>query len=332
VYLSVNRKIVFVWLILCLGDLPRVINAVMSVFSVKLYNLNEFGIESWSNMENLFWVPNQVIPSLILGGMFMHTLLRRTDISAMVLPIALSFWWAAFPAFVCGLLVAILVIREWILVRFNISWSMAVRKVLLPFAVCVPVLILFLSHEKIPVSGFLWDFESNLADTVKEYLTNIIVNVAMFLGLYMLVKRKNEAADLSVLFYTIILLSLTVPLYRMGEVNDFLIRGMMPVLVIIGIYLLEPFSRLETKQMFSYAKSSVAFMVIFFLLGCSTLSGTGRLWRAARVNRIADPTFTPISYDAYPNVYEALKGKWSQEGADQYMGDRRSFYENYIAP
>jgi hypothetical protein len=331
-YLSVHKKILYVWLILCLGDLPRVFMALLNLFSGSLYSLDEFGIENWSVFENLFWVPNQVIPALIIAGMFMYVLLKNGNISLLVLPIALSFWWAIFPAFVGGLLVAILVIREWIDSRFNIEWDVVIRKVFLPFIACVPVLILFFSHETIPVSGFLWEFDLDMNNMIKMYAANILINVALFFGTYLYIRKVQGNVLKPLPFYISIFLCLVFPLYRMGEVNDLLIRGMMPVLVIVGIYLFHPLTELTIKQTWKIVKSSGAFLVFALLLVSSSLLGAVRLWRAASVNQLSDPTFKPMPYDVYPNVYEALKAEWSQEGADQYTGDINSFYEKYIAP
>ena len=117
----------------------------------------------------------------------------------------------------------------------------------------------------------------------------------------------------------------------MGEVNDLLIRGLMPILVIIGIYLFQPISEVNKEKRWILKKSALSGVLIFLLVSSSFL-GMSRLWRAVRVNRISDATFKAMPYDAYPNVYEVLKAEWSQEGVDQYTGDINSWYEKYIAP
>jgi hypothetical protein len=334
-YVVLNKKILFVWLTLCIGDLPRVIKSFLSIFSVRLYEFGNFGIENWSNFENLLWVPNQIIPTLIIGGMFVYVLMKRLQIDLLVLPIALSFWWAVFPAFVCGLLVGGLVVRGWFQARFQIRLSEAFNRVIIPFLVCLPVLIFYLSHDGELVSGFLWEFTSNPANSFAEYLVNIVINAVLFLTAYLYFRRIGLPSLTQIPFFCIVFLQLFFPIYRLGEVSDFLFRGMMPFLLIIGLYLFYPLTRDGFKATYSLLRSSGWGMFLTSMLVLSSVTGTTQLYRAARINRLSDNQgvkFEPIPYDAYANVYEVIKAKWSPEGADQYLGNAGSFYEKYMAP
>ncbi|WP_221394817.1 hypothetical protein [Dyadobacter sp. NIV53] len=338
IYLVLNKKIVFVLLAVCIGDLPHVLKTVLYKLSVSLYAFGDFGIENWSNLENLLWVPNQVIPTLILGGMFMYILTRNLNFDLMVLPIALSFWWAVFPAFVCGFLLAVLIIRDWILTKFQLDWVRVFKKVVLPFLICLPVLIFFMSHAEAPISGFIWNFSSDISNTISEYAVNIGINAVLFLTAYFYFRKINLPSLEQFPFYLILALCIIFPIYRLGKVNDFLFRGMMPFLIIIGMYLFYPLATYRSKRTFGIIKNSWMAIPLVLLLATSSLIGITRVFRAATVNQYTaqmNPdkvTFRAIPYDAYTNIYEVLKEKWSQQEANQYLGKSDSFYEKYMAP
>lgn len=338
IYLVLNKKIIWVFLAICMGDLPHLIKSTLYKFSVRLYELGDFGVENWSNMENLLWVPNQVIPTLIIAGMFVYMLKKGLNINQAVLPVALSFWWAIFPAFVSGLLVGILIFIEVIRTGFRISWSSYINRVIVPFLCCFPILIFYLSHAESPVSGFLWEFVTDPKNVVIEYMVNIGINAGLFTAAYFVFRKLNLPHLNALPFFLIVSFTIIFPFFRMGKVNDFLFRGMMPVLIIAGMYLFYPLTVYTSRQTFDRLKGSVPGLMLLLLLAASSVIGVMRFGRAAKVNQIAvkmgvnSAPFTPIPYDAYPNIYEVLKDRWTLQEANQYLGKSDSFYEKYMAP
>ena len=338
IYLALNKRIFFVWLVFFIGDLPRVIKSILSIFSLSLYQFGDFGIELWSNFENLLWVPNQTIPTLIIGGMLVYVLIRGFNIELLVLPIALSFWWAIFPAFVSGVIVGFLVVWKWVVAKFQLDWTRVINQVFIPFLVCMPMLIFFFSHEKSAISGFAWEFTTKVSNVVSEYLVNIGVNVVLFVVSYIYFKSKQLPFLDPVPFFFIIILILLFPIYRLGDANDLLVRGMMPILIIVGIYLFYPLTMLTAQKAFDLARNSGIVLILVVMLIFSSLFGITRIFRAITINRItaklsnSGVSFTPIPYNSYSIVHDVLKEKWSQDAADQYTGDDNSFYEKYIAP
>ena len=338
VYLVLNKRIFWVFLALCIGDLPHVIKSTLYKFSVKLYEFGDFGVENWSNMENLLWVPNQVIPTLIIGGILVYTLKKGLNINLVVLPVALSFWWAIFPAFVSGLLVGILIFLDVVKAQFRIAWGSYLNRVAVPFLACLPILVFYLSHAESPVSGFLWEFVSDPGNVFVEYLVNISINAALFTAAYFCFRKLDLPSLPSLAFVILIIFTVLFPLFRLGKVNDFLFRGMMPVLIIAGMYLFYPLTVYSAKRTFEVLKTSGVSIALVVLLASSSIIGVTRFWRAATVNQLTvkmgvnSAPFTPIPYDAYPNIYEVLKDKWSQQEANQYLGKSDSFYEKHMAP
>ncbi|TKT91729.1 hypothetical protein [Dyadobacter frigoris] len=335
IYVVLNKRASFVILALCFGDFSHVLGTVLRAFSIKLYEQNDFGIENWSILENLFWVPNQVIPTLIIGGMFTYIFIKKIDFFLIVLPISLSFWWAVFPAFTSGILIGILGIRQILISNFNLQWRNIICRVFVPFLTCLPILIFFLSHNDTPVSGFLWQFKADFNNTLSEYSVNIGINVLAFLLSFHYLRTHDFPLINSSSFVVVVILILVLPLYRLGKVNDFLFRGMMPLLLIVGLYLLYPICQYSWRRILGLVRNSITGVAFILFLISSQFLGITRIYRAVSVNlvtaKLAQVSFKPVPYDFYPNVYEALCGKWSQQEANQYLGEADSFYEKYIA-
>ncbi|TDE10319.1 hypothetical protein [Dyadobacter psychrotolerans] len=339
IYLAVNKKILFALLALSVGDTPLLIKMIFFKSFDKMYELQDFGIESWSGLENSFWVPNQVIPTLIIGGMFVYVLKSRLKLEYIVLPVALTFWWAVFPAFTSGLLVGILILKKWYTERSFLNWREITIDVILPFAACLPVLLLFLSHEQAPISGFLWQFENNMVSRFFEYTVNIGINVVIFALIYFYLKNTGQLFLPALPFLLIVFFITLFPIYRLGKVNDFLFRGLMPLLIIAGLYLYYPLSLDATySDSWRRLKKTPILLLLFIAMSSSSVIALQRIYRAATVNGLTKRwypekvRFEPIPYDAYPNVYEVLRDKWTQMEADQYLGKKDSFYEKNIAP
>jgi hypothetical protein len=338
IYIVLNKRIVYTLLAMAVGDTPHVIKTVFYKFTHMWYEMGDFGLESWSNFENLLWVPNQVIPTLIIGGMLMYLLKHKISENYIVLPVALTFWWAVFPAFTSGLLVAIIIIRRWILVRFQLDWIFVAKHVVLPFVCCVPILIYLTSHQEPPIAGFIWQFPDSMASRAIEYMVNIGFNLVLFLLCYRYFSTRDSSPMDPFPFYVVLVFFLLFPIYRVGKVNDFLFRGLMPYLIIIGIYIFYPFSTTSLLRGWKMMRKSYLRLACFVLFASCSFIAIGRVVRSLRVNLWTKSlfpnhiVFDPIPYDAYPNIYEVLRDKWSQQEADQYLGKKDSFYELYMTP
>lgn len=339
VYMVLHKKMLFVFLALTIGDLPHALKTIFYKIWEYLYEFGDFGVEAWSNFENLLWVPNQVIPTLIISGMLGYSLKEGIRLERMVLPVALSFWWAVFPAFTCGLLVGILILHKWFNQKGTFHISTAVNEVLLPCLCCVPVFVLYLSHEKPPISGFIWQFGDRMESRVIEYAVNIGINLIVFyLGYRFL--NGTDSKRLPGLPLCLILFFIAVfPLYRIGKVNDFLFRGLMPLLLIVGLYMYQHLSDPDgAPRLLTQPSKTPVRWAVTVLLVASSIIAVSRIGRAAYLNRATSELlpehvrFVPIPYDAYANIYEVLKARWSQMEADQYLGKKDSIYERFIAP
>ena len=339
VYLALNKKMVFVILALSVGDTPRFIKSVLSYIAGPLYTQSAFAIEPWSNFENLLWVPNQVIPTMIIAGMFVFVLRNKLNVEYMVLPVALAFWWAVFPSVTSGTVIAIVVLRKWLFKHDKLDWSGTAKLVILPFIACLPVLLFYLSHKNMPASGFIWQFSGDITSRFVEYGVNIGLNLVIFTLVYFYYKRYSKNfLPMFPIFVTLCVI-MFFPLYRIGKLNDFLFRGMMPCLLIAGIYIFHPLAQTANYQRsWAVIKKTPYSVIIILLLVLSSTIAVARIYRAITINQATSTlfpdkvVFKPIPYDAYPGIYQALQAKWTQEEADQYLGKENSFYELNVSP
>lgn len=332
-YVSLKGKLRYALLVLTFGDLAHVCVSLLTKIVGVPYAFGDFGIEVWSNFENLFWVPNQLIASLIIGGMLVYCLAERIDIETMVLPIALSCWWAVFPAFTSSILVGIILLGKW--ARHGPPIRGLIHTILLPGLLTVPVLLLFISHQKPAVTGFIWDFPGEFKIRIIEYSLNIGITAALSILIFGFLSQKIKAKTLISPFYTVIGMILMLPLIRIGKVNDFLFRGLMPLLIVAGFYLYQFLPGILSSPNLIKRPARIT---LFCLLILSTSLAGARIIRALQYNRLSAQLFPnrihfrPVPYDTYSNVYEVLQARWSQAEADQYLGKAGSFYEVFIAP
>ena len=334
--ISLHHKWWATLLVLIVGDFPRVFKGIAAHWSIQLYRYEEIGVEHWSNLENLFWAPNQFIPSLMLGGMLFHAIRHRLDYALLCFPAALALWWAAFPALVTGLVTTLLLVGQWI--RWGLSCRGLLERVLLPFVAAVPVLLLFQSHPHPPENGLIWEFRDDAGNLLREYLVNTVADALLFMLLFLVSRRVGLPGIPAAPFWVLICVTLLFPLARVGKVNDMLLRGMMPVLILIGCCLLYPLASQPLPKVLALLRANAVCLVIGLALLLPAVVGISRLYRAARFNRItalwstAPSKFVAMPYDAYPSLYETLRLRWSQQEAEQYLGKPDSFYEKYIAP
>jgi hypothetical protein len=177
-----------------------------------------------------------------------------------------------------------------------------------------------------------------LSGRVIEYRINIGMNLLIFFLVFSYFKNDTQRQLPAFPFYLILAFIMIFPIYRIGKVNDFLFRGLMPYLLIVGIYLFYPLASVSAANAWSKVRKSAYSVVLFSLLVSCCLIAAGRFVRSMKVNVITQSIlpekvgFQPIPYDAYANIYEVLKDKWTQLEADQYLGKKDSFYELKMAP
>lgn len=338
IYLVLNKKLLLVFLTLCVGDFPRVLRCFLSFFHIRLYEFGDFGVEHWSVLENIFWAPNQVIPALIIGGMIMHSIRNKHEIERLYFPLSLTFWWAVFPTFFGCIFLAFITIKKSNNLLGKVFSFSYLKNVYLPGLYMLLMILFFSSHKSTPVSGYLWKFSDSGIDYAIEYISNILLNTAIFIFTYLTLIKLNRPKLSSFTFLIALLIIVISALYRLGKANDILTRGMMPVFIVAGIHLLFPLSVNRKYLNIERSKTGHLLALVIVLFSITSIFGISRIGRALHYNQITATLFpdrikfAPLPYDQYKNIHDVLVDRWSELEARQYMGDIQSFYQKKIAP
>lgn len=336
IYLILNKKILYVILSLSFGATPKVIAFIFRQLGQNPYaNYGDVLILTLPVLDQSLWVPNQVIPTIIIAGMLVHLVKTGGDLQEMVLPVALSLWWAVFPALLSGLLIGIMIVRQWCLDGFY--WPKVLTKVLIPVLSCIPILLLFASHKSVPISGFLWEFDKPI-EFISRYAFEMLLNIILFyLAFRIFYEKRPEKNTLHTLFYLTIGLMLLMPFYRIGVYNDFLLKGIQSSLLITSLLVLIPVAAKSSYQsLVEIARKSVLNFAVIGLLLLSLVSSTVLIVESVKSSAISNllfpnqKLFTPIPYDQYPTIYDMLVEKFSTNDGEQYLGQEGSFYELYV--
>ncbi|WP_353722545.1 hypothetical protein [Dyadobacter sp. 676] len=184
----------------------------------------------------------------------------------------------------------------------------------------------------------IWEFRTDAGNLLREYLANTVTDALLFVIVFQVCRRIDLPGIPAAPFWLLISLALLFPLVRVGKVNDMLLRGMMPVLILIGCCLVYPLTAQPLPKVLMALRGKAVCIIIVLVLLFPASIGIGRFYRAARFNRLTalwspvSSKFVPIPYNAYPSLYETLRQRWSRQEAEQYLGKTDSFYEKYIAP
>lgn len=332
-----NGKLWLVLIVFFTGDIVHFFVVALKILNIHAYDYVGFRIGFWSAYENFLWAPNQVIPSTLLAGMLTYLIINRGDLLKMVFPISLSFWWAVFPVFFLAVYLIVLVLIQ-IIKKPSLLLTYVQRfDVIVPLFTCLPVLILYLSKQTYPVGLWAWELGDYTENFIKEYGLNIIGNLLLMGFINWFIRQRTAFTLPSLPLMVLIALTIIFSLYIGGEHNDSFFRGVMPYLIIMGIYIVYPISGMNNSDFWGMLKQNrFAWFVILFMLGSTFLLGIVRFSRALINNKITAnigmSDFEKLPFDQYDNIYEVITIYWSEPGAKEYLGQKGSFYEKYIAP
>jgi hypothetical protein len=328
VYIVLKGKLLYILLCLCFGGFFTLLYIIFCEYEGRTY------VIMTPLLEQLRSAPNQIIPTLIVGGMLVHLIKFRGDLQDVVLPCCLALWWALLPALTMGLLVGLLILRQWR--STGIYGPSLFTKIVVPLVVSVPVLTLFASSSGVPDSGFVWELGQR-----KSFLFNYSVLfvpnlAALYLG-WIVLRRGRPATMPAYPFLLTLGLMLLLPLYRMGRYNDLFLRGVMSYTLIAGLYVLIPIAGEGSyRPLLTTARKSVlGFLVVLLML--FSLMGMGKMMkRSVKYNSLTALLFPmripyrAFPYDRFPTIYQMQLGQFSQLEARKYLGREDSLYERYI--
>ena len=285
-------------------------------------------------LEQLRSAPNQIIPTLIVGGMLVYLIKIKGDLQEVVLPNCLALWWALLPALTMGLLVGVLILRQWRLM--GITWPSGFTKIVLPLVVSLPVLALFTSSSGVSDSGFVWELGQRKS-FLFNYLLFFVPNLATLYLSWVVLRRGRPASMPAYPFLLTLALLLLLPLYRLGRYNDLVLRGVMSYTLVAGLYVLIPLAGEPSYYtlLATIKKSVLGFVVVLLML--FSLVGMGKMMkRSVKRNALTASllpervSFRAFPYDTFPTLYQMQLSQYSRLEARKYLGREDSYYERYI--
>lgn len=123
--------------------------------------------------------------------------------------------------------------------------------------------------------------------------------------------------------------------YRFGVQNDLFMRGQIPLLFIVGVFLMHNFN--FTGINFGSKMGIGRFLIAVYFILSPLLLSSESLIKSVQYNKITQllwpnsASYTPLPFDKFPNTYQMLYDRYSPAEAKQYLGKKNSIYERYLA-
>ena len=350
--LSVVTIIIYTWLGIWLGliwiylllfrKLWLVVLLIMSggiIFSFELASLALLHASiSYNPLLSLFiqslYVPNQVVAALITTGLFLYYI---KDYSISFYAITLSFFWGVFTAFLLILLFGIVLVIDYLRGRNKISLKSFLINYVLPSILFLPTFLFLTSSNAMPVNEF-YDF-----DSFSKMIPFLDMFVLAFVTIWLMPvqnARPGQFLFTPILVFTALVLLCILLTYKIGIYNDLYFRGSIPLYLILMVNILQKlFIKFQNDKSLPLPTSPIKislhplrkYAVVLIWLATALLASVFQLSQSLRKNLVAD-TYKSIPYKTFPNSYQALLKHYGQSGADQYVGNPKSFYFLYLAP
>lgn len=270
-----------------------------------------------SNLSLLVWVPQHMLPAWIATGLIMDQVERFEDLSLSGMVAALTGLWSPFATL--GLL-PVAIVLLW---RGNrrTAWSYA-NLVAMPAILLLNVLYL----ESIQVGSLpsQWNFQRfEPSWFLRYYLAFLFLEFGAYALLLVIHFRRGDREALPAgpwnrvwLAMAVITLSL-LPLYRVGVLNDLVMRGAISSLFVLWIVLLRTLASRLFRVDF-WASSLLLFCLILGGLQPAFLFGFQVLWTRPGLN-------------FYKNSLKATLGDIADWARPQYLGQPEAFFYRHLA-
>lgn len=263
-----------------------------------------------SNTTMLFFVINQILPAWLVTLL----LLNQKGVKSMLFTYALCFAFAPFPT--VGLFPVVLwrclfgtgnPVFRWKEIWRNVKNLLTVQNILGPLLLLVVFGSFYTSLSVVQAqSGPIWSFGYAPGSLLKRYAAFILLEVLVYALLLFRRQKKNP------LFYIAVIGLLALPVYKIGENNDLVMRASAPLLLLLMVYTLQLF--LEKVQ----AKRWVAAAALSLVLLVGAVTPIHEISRSVRY----------ILYDREHLVADEYKSYADLENAPEIM---RFYAFNYVA-
>ncbi|HEV7350736.1 hypothetical protein [Telluribacter sp.] len=333
IFLLINKSKRLLVVFLCIGGIGHFLKTLIYRSLEHDFHIVPFTIEIWSVFEQSLWVPNQVITSILLVGIVLHDTFIRKKMDESFFPITLGFTWAIFPSMVLVFLFGIVFFQRYWRHFNQLFGRQFVNWYLLPGLLFLPTFVYLLSSDGLPVNGFIWSFDP-LSEIFLEYTIEIVIDCLVLITLTLYLRPYQDTFP-SWFMYATFGLFVVMSQYRIGLVNDWLIRGTIPVFCVIGVFLLRGVHTYFRKEKPLLTPKPI--LLLLFLVSLGMVVPTVHLGRALYKNAGTKALFPdyipfePYPFNQFPNTYEAIKYHWGKQGADEYLANKNSFYVRYLA-
>jgi len=332
IYFLTDKKIKAIFIVLSIGGVSGNLKWVVAKLKgVEIIYTSEIGPAIITPLfQQLRWAPNQVIPCLITSSIVLYSLFWENKYHKAFFSICLCFIWCIFPT----LLLFILFASYSFYFLFKDGLLAFLKNNAIPFAVCllfmIPIVIYFASSNGDAVHHSFLQVKRPKSAIIK-LIIDIGVDLAMLLiGCLTLRKISNKPfyfLALSSLFFIFLLRT-----YRFGAQNDLFMRGQIPLLFIVSIFLMQNFN--FTKISFKNKIGHFLVTVYLILSPLSLISET--LVKSIQYNKITQllwpnrASYIPLPFNKFENTYQMLYDRYSPSEAKQYLGKKNSIYERYL--
>ncbi|WAC09463.1 hypothetical protein [Dyadobacter pollutisoli] len=309
------------------------ITKVLLLHAIGLnYHVPPFFTEIWPVLYQTQWAPNQLIPIIIVSCILFHDYVYAKRPERSFLAVTAIFIWGIFPSIVFVIIFGILVLFRYHKDLRYFLHPRAMMDIMVPGLLFIPTFFYFLSGKNSVVAGFIWQFKP-LNEIAFHYFFGVVVDLLVLYGIVLLLNLHKSAFSgfIHALFALLIMISLV----RMGKWNDWFLRGSTPVLTLLSLFILHRFS-VWIKERPDWYKMKMAYPVVLFLL-LGLIVPVSHITRALKENLITHMLFpdlvkfTPYPYNQYEDFYQMGKVIYSQQEANQFLGQKGSFYEVYLA-
>ncbi|MCE7064242.1 hypothetical protein [Dyadobacter sp. CY326] len=332
IFVFTGKSYLSLILFLSLGGIGHLIKVVTMRLIGLNYHVPPFFTEIWPVLYQAQWAPNQLIPIIIVSAILFHDYVYLKKPERSFIAVIAIFIWGIFPSIVFVIIFSMLMLLRYHNDLRRLFQRKAMIDVLVPGLIFIPTFFYFLSGKASVIAGFIWQFNP-LDQIAFHYFFGVVIDLAVLSGIAYILNLHKSANKriVTALFALLILISFV----RMGKWNDWFLRGNTPVLTLLSLFILQAFS-VWTKERPDWYKLKVSYpLVLFLLLGF--IVPMSQIKRALQENIVTSMLFpdqvkfTPYPYNQFEDFYELGLNVYSQQEANQFLGQKGSIYEIYLA-
>ncbi len=335
IYFLTNKKFINIFIVLSIGGVSGNLKWLLAKLKgVEIIYTSEVGPAIITPLfQQLRWAPNQVIPCLITTSILLYSLFWENKYHKAFFSICLCFIWCIFPTLLLFILFAVISFYYLFKDGFNAYFKNNTLTFFLCLLFMIPIAIYFSSSNGDAVHHSFLQVQrprSAIAKLIIDIGADLIMLFIGCLTLRKIVNKPFYFLALAGIFFIFLLRT-----YRFGVQNDLFMRGQIPLLFIVGVFLMHNFN--FTGINFGSKMGIGRFLIAVYFILSPLLLSSESLIKSVQYNKITQllwpnsASYTPLPFDKFPNTYQMLYDRYSPAEAKQYLGKKNSIYERYLA-